>query len=98
MDTLEYVWVYLDDLLTITKDTLEDHLSKLRKVLIKLRDKNLKVKAEKSFFFIKELEYLGYVLMCNGIKPMPMKVSAILVIEPPTSVKKICSFLCMVQY
>ncbi len=49
METPEYVPVYLDGLLTITKDTLEEHLSKLRRVLIKLRNANLKVNAKNSF-------------------------------------------------
>jgi hypothetical protein len=41
METLEYVRVYLDDLLTITKDSLEDHLAKLKQVLILLKSANL---------------------------------------------------------
>ena len=32
METLEYVRVYLDDLLTITRDSLKDHLVKLKQV------------------------------------------------------------------
>jgi len=36
METLEYVRVYLDDLLTITRDSLEDHSAKLKQVLIRL--------------------------------------------------------------
>ena len=62
METFEYVRVYLDALLTITQDTLADHLSKQRKVLIKLRDANLKVNAKKSFFCMEEVQYLGCVL------------------------------------
>ncbi len=54
METLAYVGVYLDDLHTITKDTLEYHLSKPRRVLINLRNANLNVNAEKSFFCIKK--------------------------------------------
>ncbi len=41
METLEYVQVYLDNILTITEDTLEDHFSKLRRVIIKLTNANL---------------------------------------------------------
>ena len=45
-----------------------------------------------------EVEYLGYILTRNGIKPMPEKISAILVIEPPRNVKELRRFLGMVQY
>ena len=33
METLEYVRAYIDDLLCITRGTLEDHLDKLEEVL-----------------------------------------------------------------
>ena len=87
METLEYVRVYLDDLLTITKDSLEDHLAKLKQVLIWLKSANLKVNAAKSSFCMAKVEYLGYILTQNDIKPMPEKISAILAIEAPRNVK-----------
>ena len=98
METLEYVRVYIDDLLTITKGTYEDHLSKLRQVLIRLRDAGLRVNANKSSFAQEEVEYLGYILNKQGVKPVPGKVSAILALKPPTNVKELRQFLGMVQY
>ena len=50
MESLEYVRAYIDDLLVITRGTLEDHLVKLGEVLRRLRDAGLKVNALKSFF------------------------------------------------
>jgi len=51
MEALEYVRAYIDDLLVITKGTLEDHLEKLGEVLRRLREAGLKVvTAAKSFF------------------------------------------------
>ncbi len=38
METLEYVRAYLDDLLCISKLSLEDHLDKLEVVLRQLHD------------------------------------------------------------
>ena len=43
MVALEFVRAYIDDLLCITKGSLDDHLSKLRQVLIRLRCTGLKV-------------------------------------------------------
>eukprot|EP00804_Cyclotella_cryptica_P021708 CCRYP_012871-RA/>CCRYP_012871-RA protein AED:0.34 eAED:0.56 QI:0/0/0/1/0/0/2/0/231 len=73
MATLEFVRAYIDDLLCITKGTLEDHLAKLELVLSRLQDVNLKVNACKSNFCAIETEYLGYILSRDGIKPQPKK-------------------------
>ncbi len=62
METLEYVHVYIDDLLTITKGTFQNHLSKLRQVLFCLHTAGFRVNANKSSFAQRELEYLGYIL------------------------------------
>ena len=61
MVALEYVRTYLDDLLCITRASLDDHLQKLRQVLTRLREAGLKVNARKSKFCATETEYLGYV-------------------------------------
>ena len=59
MIALEFVKTYLDDLLCITRASLEDHLDKLREVLTRLQDTGLKVNARKSKFCAKNPEYLG---------------------------------------
>eukprot|EP00804_Cyclotella_cryptica_P018673 CCRYP_007176-RA/>CCRYP_007176-RA protein AED:0.23 eAED:0.26 QI:0/-1/0/1/-1/1/1/0/298 len=96
--TLEFVRAYIDDLLCITKGTLEDHLAKLELVLSRLQDTNLKVNARKSNLCAIETEYLGYILSRDGIKPQPKKVQSILALTPPKNVKNLSRFLGMVQY
>ena len=98
MATLEIVRTYLDDLLCISKGNLEDHLTKLRRVFIRLQDAGLTVNARKSSFCAMETEYLGYVLSRDGIKPQPKKVQAILALTTPQNVKQLRRFLGMVQY
>ncbi len=98
MESLEYVRAYLDDLLCISKLSLEGHLENLEEVLRRLRDAGLKVNAAKSTFCALEIEYRGYVLTIDGIKPQSNKVQAILAIKPPTGVKQLRHFLGMVQY
>jgi hypothetical protein len=95
---VEYVQAYLDDLLCIYRSSLEDHLEKLEEVLRRLCDAGLKVNAEKSTFCALEIEYLGYMLTRDGIKPQSNKVQAILAIQPPTYVKELRHFVGMVQY
>jgi hypothetical protein len=98
MEDLEYVQAYLDNLLCISRSSLEDHLEKLEEVLRRLRNTGLKVNAEKSTFCALEIEYLGYILTRDGIKPQSNKVQAILVIQLPKNVKELRHFLGMVQY
>jgi hypothetical protein len=98
MEALKYVRPYIDDLLVITRGTLEGHLEKLREVLRRLRGAGLKVNAAKSFFCTHKIEYLGYKLTREGIKPQPKKVEVILALNPPHNVKELWHFLFMVQY
>ncbi len=96
MEDLKYVRAYLDDLLCISRSSLEDHLKKLEEVLRRLRDAGLKVNAEKLTFCALEIEYLGYILSRDGIKPQSNKVQAILTIQPPKHVRELRHFLGMV--
>jgi hypothetical protein len=98
MATLEFVRSYLDDLLIITKGSLEDHLENLSMVLTRLQDAGMKINADKSNFCTLEMEYLGYILTRDGIKPQPNKVQAMLALAPPRNVKELRRFLGMVQY
>jgi hypothetical protein len=98
MEDLEYVQAYLDNLLCISRSSLEDHLKKLKEVLRHLRSAGLKVNVEKLTFCALEIEHLGYILTREGIKPQSNKVQAILAIQLPTNVKELRHFLGMVQY
>ncbi len=98
MEDLEYLQAYLDNLLCIFRSSLEDHLKKLEEVLRHLCNAGLKVNVEKLTFCALEIEYLGYILTRDGIKPQSNKVQAILAIQPLTNVKELRHFLGMVQY
>ncbi len=97
IESLDYVRAYLDDLLCISKLSLEDHLEKLEEVLRWLRNAGLKV-AKKMTFCALEIEYLGYVLTRDGIKPQSNKKQAKLAIKPTTWVRQLRHFLGVVQY
>jgi hypothetical protein len=98
MESLEFVRAYLDNLLCISKLSLEDHLEKLEEVHRQLRDAGLKVNAAKSTFCVLEIEYLGYAFTRDGIKPQSNNVQAILAIKLLTEVRELRHFLGMVQY
>ncbi len=71
MASLAFVQAYTDNLLIITRGILDKHLQKMETVLTRLRDDGLKVNAAKSSFCAHEIEYLGYILTREGIKPQP---------------------------
>ncbi len=98
MESLEYVRAYIHDLLCISRESLEDHLEKLEEVLKRLHNASLKVNANKPTFCAFEIEYLGYILTKDRIKPQSNKVQAILAIQPPKGVKQLRHFLGMLQY
>jgi hypothetical protein len=70
MSGLDFVKTYLNNLLMMTSDTLDNHLCKLTLVLDQPRANGLKVNAEKSTFCAMEIEYLGYWITQNGIQPL----------------------------
>ncbi len=63
-----------------------------------LCDAEFKVNVAKLTFYALEIEYLGYVLTRDSIKPQSNKVQAILMNKLPTGVKQLRHFLGMVQY
>ena len=97
-DGLEFVRTYIDDLLSITKGTFDEHLASLERVLHRLDRAGLKVNGKKSFFAKHELEYLGYWITREGIKPLPDKVRAILALDAPRNRKELRSFIGIVNY
>ena len=73
---LDYVTVYINDILIIQKeDELdESHLEKIEVVLGRLEKRGFKASLKKSFFMQEEIEYLGYLLKRAGIKPQTKKL------------------------
>ena len=96
--SITYIRTYLDDLLIISKSNLNNHLEKLRVVLLKLQSAGLKINATKSIFGSFETEYLGYKLTRKGSQPQTNKIDSILALTPPTKFKELHTFLVMVQY
>ena len=80
---LEFVIVYLDDILILSK-TEEEHIIHLRRVFQRLSEYNLKLRFDKCKFFKKELKYLGFILTPEGVKPDPEYVDKVIALQPPT--------------
>jgi hypothetical protein len=95
---LDFVLVYLDDLIIFTNGNFDKHMEQLTTVFEIIRHNNLQINSSKSSFCALETEYLGFVLTRQGIKPQLKKVQAILQIAPPSNVKQVRSFVGMLNH
>ena len=68
--------VYLDDIL-IYYNSEEEHIWHVREVLHRLRQHNLYAHADKCFFHVQTVEYLGYILSASGLTMSADKVQVI---------------------
>jgi hypothetical protein len=94
---LQGVCVYLDDIL-VTGKTSEQHVENLRAVLQKLQENGITLKEEKCKFFMPEVEYLGFNVSKDGLKPTEAKVKAIKEADAPKCVSELRSFIGIVNY
>ena len=78
---------YLDTI--ISSNTLEEHLSHIRKVFEKLWLAKLSMKLSKCHFFSKKIQYLGHILSATGTQPLPSKTHTMQDMEPPTTPKQV---------
>ncbi len=97
-DEIESVRAFIDDLLVVTHGDFQDHIDQLDLVMTKLEEAGLKCKIDKCFFAQPEMEYLGYIITTEGVKPNPKKVQAILDMQRPTNKTEVRHFVGMVQY
>ena len=74
--------MYLDDVITFS-DSYEEHLEDLDLIMSRLQSANLTLKKEKCYLFKTDVNFLGYMLCCKGVKPQMEKVEAIRKMGPP---------------
>ena len=83
MQGLEFARAYIDDLLVVSKGGFKTHLDHLEQVFTRLAEAGLKINATKSHFCCNELEYFGYLINREGVRPTMKKVQAIKNIAMP---------------
>ena len=87
-----FVSVYLDDLLIVSR-TIEEHVSHVREVLVRLKEAGLHLKPSKYVFATDDIEYLGHTLTPDGVQPNNKKIVAVSNFPVPKSVKEVKKFL-----
>ena len=91
------VKVIVDDLLIWGKDD-DEHDARLKQVLDRAREVNLKFNAKKCRIRQEEVPYVGHVLSKDGLKPDPEKIRAVQEMKPPQNTKELKTFLGFIQY
>ena len=84
---------YLEDILVYSPD-METHLIHLRKLFIKLREADLKLKE----VLKKHIQYLGHIVSGKGITPMPEKLECTRNMPLPKTPKEVKQFLGLIGY
>ena len=94
---LTFTFGYLHDILLYSPD-METPLEHLRKLFMKLREADLKLKEVKRNFLKKHIQYLGHVVLGKSIAPMPEKLACIQEMPPPKTPKEVKQFLGHIGY
>jgi hypothetical protein len=62
-----FVIIYLDNILIFSKIE-EEYKKYIKKILRKLIDKNLRIKTEKTEFYAKKVDFLGFIIGRKEVK------------------------------
>jgi hypothetical protein len=93
----EFILVFFDDILVCSR-TMEDHLQHLRVTLEVLRTNQLYAKQSKCKFGCLEVDYLGHLILAEGVRAEPQKLKAMLDWPQPKSLKALRGFLGFTGY
>ena len=89
---IDCTFVYIDDILIVTRGNKDVHMQKVREVMQILDKANLQLKVDKCNTACKKIEWLGYELTGSGISPVNGKVQGISEKLRPTNLKELRSF------
>ena len=88
--------VYLDDV--VFGENLNTHNERLREVLDRMRQHNLKLQPDKCEFLKREVSYLGHVIGQTGIKPDEKRIKAVKDYPKPRTTRELKGFLGLAGY
>ncbi len=90
------VW-WMDDII-VTGKTQEEHDANLSKTMKKLNENDLRIQEEKLQLNVKEVDFAGFHINKDGIRPKESKIKAIVDAPEPADKKQIKSFLGMCTF
>ena len=86
---------FVDDIICYSENE-DQHFKDLDTIFNKLREMNFSLKLSKCFFFMEEVEFLGYHVGKGYMRMSPGKLEAIANFPPPKTLSELMSFLGMV--
>ena len=92
------VIVYIDDIIILGDSSLVDHLKNVTEVLKRLSNKGMQINSTKSSWSVSEVDYLGFTITREGIKPQRKKVQRFFDLKPPANIRQVRGFVGMVNY
>ena len=95
---LKNTFWFLDDILIVSKGSEEDRFQLVLDCLKKLDADNLQINLPKCHFAKQEISWLGYNIPHSGTSSLETKISSILSLQPPNTLKKLRSVLDSVHY
>ncbi|UYV79187.1 K02A2.6-like [Cordylochernes scorpioides] len=103
IEGLEGVEVIADDILVFgkgntTEDAIRDHNIKLKQLLMRARERNLKFNKDKIRLCSNHVNYMGHILSDEGLRPDPGKVEAIKAMSRPQNEREIQQYLGCINY
>ena len=94
---LNFVYVYIDDIL-VTSKSKEEHLRHLDILFSRLNEHGIIINPAKCLFGVSELDFLGFHVSADGLKPMKSKIQAILDFPKPVTLEQLRRFLATTNY
>ena len=88
---------YLDDCI-IFAATPDEHIRRIREVLVRFRAANLKINPLKCEFFRTKVQFLGHVISKDGLQVDPEKIAAVKQFPVPAIQTHVKSFLGLCSY
>jgi hypothetical protein len=96
-DVRTFARCYIDDIIIFSRSHTE-HKVHLREVFQRLREKGIKCQPKKLRCAVKDVSYLGHLVVPNGTAPQDVKVEAIIKMVAPTDVSELRALLGTYNY
>ena len=94
---ISFAFVYIDDILVASPGP-QEHKQHLHELFRLLESNGIDINRKKCSFGQSEVRYLGHLVNCDGIRPLPLRVEDFRNLTAPDTRLSVQKFLGMVNY